>query len=101
MTKKHDGIVVEIDERIAVTNAEQQFEAYCSECKKMTEMATPKTAGVLAEISEREIFRLIEGKEIHFIENAGVLVCVTSLRDLKADSSTAPKWAKAAQKEEL
>lgn len=88
MTNKHDGIVVEIDERIAVTNAEQQFEAYCSECKKITEMATPKTAGVIAAISEREVFRLIEGKEIHFIENARVLVCIESLRNLKADSNT-------------
>ena len=55
----------------------------------MTEMATPKTAGVLAEISEREVFRLIESKEIHFIENARVLVCVASLRELKANSNTA------------
>ncbi len=90
MTNKKDGIVIEIDERIAVTNSEEQFEAYCSGCKKMTEMATPKTAGVLADISEREVFRLIEGKEIHFIENARVLVCVASLRDLKADSNTTP-----------
>ena len=88
-TNKHDGIVVEIDERIAVTNTEQKFEAYCSECKKMTQMATPKTAGVIAEISEREVFRLIERKEIHFIENARVLVCIESLRNLIGDSSTA------------
>ncbi len=88
MRNKDEGIVVEIDERIAVTNAEQQFEAYCSECSKMTEMATPKTASVLTDISEREVFRLIEGKEIHFIENARVLVCIKSLRDLKADSNT-------------
>ena len=81
--------MIEIDERIAVTNSEQQFEAYCSDCKKMTQMATPKTAGVLADISEREVFRLIEGKEIHFIENARVLVCVESLRNRKADSTTA------------
>ena len=90
MKNKNDGIVVEIDERIAVTNSEQQFEAYCSECKQMTEMATPKTAGVLTEISEREVFRLIEGKEIHFIENGRVLVCIQSLRNLKADSNTTP-----------
>ena len=89
MTNKDDGIVIEIDERIAVTNAEEQFEAFCSECKKMTEMATPKTAGVLTEISEREVFRMIEGKEIHFIENTRVLVCLESLRNLKADSNTA------------
>ena len=88
MTKKNEGIVIEIDERIAVTNSEQQFEAYCSECKKMTVMATPKTAGVLTEISEREVFRLIEGKEIHFIENDRVLVCIESVRNLRRDSNT-------------
>jgi hypothetical protein len=88
MTNKNDGIVIEIDERIAVTNAEQQFEAYCSECKQMTEMATPKTAGILTDISEREVFRLIESKEIHFIESARVLVCIESLRKRRADSST-------------
>ena len=85
--KKNGGIVIEIDERIAVTDSER-FEAYCSECKTMTQMATPKTAGVIAEISEREVFRLIEGKEVHFIENARILVCIESLRNLKADSST-------------
>ena len=87
-TNKHDGIVVEIDERIAVTDTEEKFEAYCSDCKRMTQMATPKTAGVIAEISEREVFRLIEGKEIHFIENARVLVCIESLRKLTGDSNT-------------
>ncbi len=88
MTNKNDGIVIEIDERIALTNAEEKFEAYCSECTKITEMATPKTASVLTGVSEREVFRLIEGKEIHFIENSRVLVCIESLRKLKADSST-------------
>jgi hypothetical protein len=85
--KKNDCVVIEIDERIAVSDSER-FEAYCSECKTMTQMATPKTAGVIAGISEREVFRLIEGKEVHFIENARVLVCVESLRNLKADSNT-------------
>lgn len=91
MTNANDGIVVEIDERIAVTNTEQQFEAYCSDCKTMTDMATPKTAGVLTGISEREVFRLIEGKEIHFIENDRVLVCVASLRNLRGDFNTTAK----------
>jgi hypothetical protein len=90
MTNEHDGIVVEIDERISVTNAEQQFEAYCSECRKMTEMVTPKIAAALGGISEREVFRLIEGTEVHFIENARILVCIESLRNLKADSNTTP-----------
>ena len=88
MTKKNDGIVIEIDERIAVTNAEQQFEAYCSECKKMAQMATPKTAAVLTGISQRDIFRLIEITAVHFIENDRILVCIESLRNLESDSNT-------------
>ena len=88
MANKHDGIVVEIDEQIAVKTTERQFEAYCSDCKKITEMATPKTAGTLTEISEREIFRLIEAKQIHFIENARVLVCVESVRNLNTNSNS-------------
>lgn len=87
-TNRNDGIVVEIDERIAVTNAEQQFEAYCSECKKMTEMVTPKTAAVLTGISEREVFRLVESSSVHFVENDRVLVCLESLRNRSGDSST-------------
>lgn len=87
-TKKTDGIVIEIDERIAVTNEEQQFEAYCSECKKMTRIVTPKTAAVLTGISEREVFRLIEITAVHFIENDRILVCIESLRNLKSDSNT-------------
>ena len=91
MKNTNDGFVIVIVERFFVTNDEQQFEAYCSDCSKMTQMATPKTAGVLTEISEREVFRLIEGKEIHFIENDRVLVCVQSLRNLKANSNTVPE----------
>ena len=90
-TNKTDGIVIEIDERIAVTNAEQQFEAYCSECKKMTQLVTPKTAAVLAGTSERDVFRLIETTAVHFIENDRILVCIESLRDLRSDSNTTSK----------
>ena len=87
MTKPTDGIVVEIDERIAVSKPEHQFEAYCSDCKRVTDMATPKTAGLLFRLSEREVFRLIEGKESHFVEHASLLVCVESLRNITTDSS--------------
>ena len=88
MANKNDRVVIEINERITIKNAEQQFEAYCPECQKIAEMATPKTAGTLAAISEREVFRLIEGKQIHFVENARVLVCVDSVRKLRANSNT-------------
>lgn len=83
------NLTIEIDERITLSDSDKKLEAYCSGCKKMTEMATPQMSGVLTDISEREVFRLIEAGEIHFIENARVLICVDSLRQLKGDFSTA------------
>ena len=85
-----DRIVVEIDERISVPDAEQ-FEAYCSDCKKMRQMVTPKTVSVLTGITEREVFRMIEEAEVHFIENARVLVCMESVRNRPAHFSTPAK----------
>ena len=90
MTKRNDHIVVEINERLTVSNEAERFEAYCSECKKMSEMTTPKIAAVLTGISERDVFRLIERTEIHYLENVRVLVCVESLRQRLADFNTAP-----------
>jgi hypothetical protein len=88
MAKKSDEMLIEIDERISVNNAEQKFEAYCSECKKMTEMATPKAASVLCNTSEREIFRLIEDRSIHFVETDGILVCIDSVKKILTHSGS-------------
>lgn len=84
---ENEGIVVEIDERIVVDDAKQQFEAYCADCKKMSEVGTPKTVSMVTGITEREIFRLIEDGEVHFIENARVLVCMESARKRPATST--------------
>ena len=87
MTNTKAGIVIEINEKISVSNSEHRFEAYCSECKRMTEMATSKTASVITNFSEREIFRMVEARSIHFVETGRVLICLESIMNLMRNSN--------------
>lgn len=88
MANTNPGIVIEINEKISVINSEHRFEAYCPECKRMTEMATSKIAGLITNVSEREIFRMVEARSIHFVENDRVLICLDSVKNLTANSNT-------------
>lgn len=89
MNNKSPEIVINIDERTEVLQPEHRFEAYCSDCKLMVEMATPKMASIQCGLSERQIFRSIEDRTAHFIETDRVLVCLNSVRKHKANSNTA------------
>lgn len=55
--------------------------AFCAECQKEVRWLVPEEAMVLAEISLRNVFRLIENGNFHFFENAEgfLLVCAESL----------------------
>jgi hypothetical protein len=80
MKNNSSEIVIDVDERIELTEGGQRFEAYCSGCKAMAEMATPKMASIHCGISEREVFRFIEARLIHFTETDRILVCMESVR---------------------
>ena len=45
----------------------------------MAEMATPQVGAVLAHVTEREIYRLVESGAIHFVETDRVLICLNSV----------------------
>ena len=77
--KKQTEIVVEITENIALENGATEFEAFCTECRKMVMMTKPKKGARRHQISEREIFRLIEARRIHFVENGDIWVCLDSV----------------------
>ena len=80
MGKKAE-IIIEIDEKICLTNS-PKFEAFCPECRRLVEMTSPSVAAIERQISERRIFRLIETKEIHFVETDRILVCLDSIKKL-------------------
>jgi hypothetical protein len=78
MEKKAE-IIIEIDEKVWLTNSPPKFEAFCPECKRLVEMASPTVAAIDLQISERRIFRLMETREIHFVETDRILVCLDSI----------------------
>jgi hypothetical protein len=77
--KKQTEIIVEITESVALDAGAAEFEAFCPECRRLVRMTMPKAAARLKKISEREIFRLIEARRIHFIENGDIWVCMDSI----------------------
>ena len=70
---------IEVNETVAYSSRSDRFESYCPACKCMTDMATVPIAVVLIHKSEREIYRMVELGEIHFVETDRVLVCLNSL----------------------
>jgi hypothetical protein len=55
--------------------------AFCADCQAEVRWLVPEEAMVLAEISLRKVFRLIENGNFHFLESAEgfLLVCAESL----------------------
>ena len=71
---------IEIDQLLlAKTSGIMQFR--CDKCGAPVTMLTPEQAGIVAGLSARAIYRLIETGELHFTETlAGSLfVCCNSL----------------------
>ena len=77
--KRKTEITFEVEETIVWRQAAQKFEAFCPYCQALVEMAAPRLAATLIGRTEREIFRLIETEDIHFIETDRLLVCLISL----------------------
>jgi hypothetical protein len=78
MTQKTE-IEIEMSETVAYSRRSERFENFCPACKRMAEMATPQVAAVLSHTTEREIYRLVETGDVHFVETDRVLVCMNSL----------------------
>lgn len=72
--KRMTEITFETEELVAV-KARQGFKGFCQGCNAFVEMLPVEAAAILTGLSEREIFRLIETGEIHFVEAERVFVC--------------------------
>jgi len=77
--KRRAEIIFEIEETTVLRQAERIINAFCSQCAKRVEMASPQTIADLSDYTEREIFRLVEAGKIHFIETGRILICLDSL----------------------
>ena len=78
MTRKTE-IEFELNETIAYTRSDERLGVFCPSCQMIVEMAVPHVAAILADLSEREVYRRIVTNEVHFIEGGRLLVCIGSL----------------------
>lgn len=87
--KNHVGkkteIEIELIETVAYGQRGERCEKFCSRCAANVEMAATQTAAILTHKTEREIYRLVEAGEIHFVETDRVLVCLKSFVDLNGE----------------
>lgn len=58
--------------------------AWCEECGNEVRMVTADEAAILAGLSSRAIYQLIEARELHFVETPDgiVFICLNSLGSL-------------------
>ena len=71
-------ITFEIEESIAF-RAPHGFRGFCGRCNALVEMMRPEAAALLTGMGERDVFRLMETGEIHFVQAERVFVCWDSL----------------------
>lgn len=83
MVKQKTEIEIEFSETIAYSKPRDRFRTVCPQCQSPTEMIAPRIAAILTGSTEREIYRLVETGEIHFIETVGVFICLNSLINFK------------------
>lgn len=76
--KQRAEITFEIEEKIFLREGSKILTAFCPGCGGSVLMASPQAISILANVSERTIFRLIEAGEVHFIEKDGIFVCLSS-----------------------
>ena len=75
--KRTTEITFETEELVAI-KARRGFKGFCGPCNAFVEMVPTDAAAMLTGLGEREIFRLIELGEIHFVEAERVFVCLPS-----------------------
>ncbi len=86
MKKRKTSITVETERVIWLRKRRGLTLTWCPECGEQTRMVSTDEAALLAHVSMRDIYRLVDAARIHFAETPdGLLrVCLKSLCDLKA-----------------
>jgi hypothetical protein len=77
--KRKLEITFETEETVVIRRAPPTLTVFCRECRATVEMVPPQAVAAFSPLSEREIFRLIEAGQIHFVEAERVFICRDSL----------------------
>lgn len=80
MMTKRTEITIETA-RVTVISKPKRMVGWCGECQQKVDWVTIDEAAMLAGFSSREVFRMIEGREIHAEETGEriLMVCAVSL----------------------
>jgi hypothetical protein len=83
-TRSRTEITVETHRILTVRRGDRYRITRCEECGGQTRMVTVEEARILAGVSSRTIYRLLEARELHFVETPDreVFICLTSLGNL-------------------
>lgn len=73
--KQRAEITFEEHETLILRQSDSYLLDFCPRCQATIRLLTPEVMALLAAISEREVFRLIESEQIHFIETRRIYVC--------------------------
>jgi hypothetical protein len=77
--KQRAQFTFEVEETIVLRQPVSISNVFCRQCGSIVGIALPQTVADLSRISEREIFRLVEAGEIHFIEAKRFMICLNSI----------------------
>jgi hypothetical protein len=77
-------IIAETHRILTIKRGSLYRPVWCEECAEEVRMVTADDAAILASVSSRAIFHLIEARELHFTETPDgmVFICLNSLRTL-------------------
>ena len=73
--KQRAEITFEQEETLILRQSDCYLQEFCPRCQEIVRLLTPEVMAALAVISEREIFRLIESEQIHFVETKRIYAC--------------------------
>ena len=83
-TRSKTEITVEMHRILTIRRGSRSRLAWCEECGEQARMVTADEAAILAGVSPRAVYQLIEARELHFTEshNRVVFICLNSLGNL-------------------
>jgi hypothetical protein len=80
MKKRVRRTVLIETEQVSILLDRSNFElTYCAKCGPGFAMLLPEQISRLTDISVREVYRLVESSELHYVDCGKVFVCLESL----------------------
>src|SRR5580765_6167276 len=83
-------VVFEVEETVVLREGETSTREFCPFCGEAVAMATPWIAANVHEVSEREIFRMIERGSIYVTEGERILMCLRCVGRVSIGTSRPP-----------